>query len=104
MKHMHLGGPCSHCDWRDLLTAKETILLVIQGGTGTVSGISVKLRDLRVKWKPAENEVRARLSELRHQQMVQEDDQIWDLSEVGEGRAAEVTPQLRDAELELFSR
>ena len=54
-----------------LLTAKETILLVIQGGSATVSDISVKLRDLGVKWKPAENEVRARLSELRRLQMVQ---------------------------------
>jgi CTP-dependent riboflavin kinase len=96
-----------YCDWRDLLTAKETILLVLQGGTGTVSGISAKLWDLGVKFKPAENEVRARLSELRKQQMVQEEwrgGQVWSVTEQGEEAIAQVTPQLHDADLELFSR
>ena len=66
-----------------------------------------KLRDLGVKFKPAENEVRARLSELRHLQMVQEEwrgGQVWALSEVGEEMVTEITPHLHDADLELFSR
>ncbi len=97
---------CPYCDWRDLLTAKETILLVIQGGTATVSGIAAKLWDLGVKFKPAENEVRARLSELRKQQMVCEawrGGQTWRLTGTGEMKLADITSQLRDDELGFFS-
>ncbi len=100
-------GRCPYCDWRDLLTAKETILLVIHGGTITVSGIAAKLWDLGVKFKPAENEVRARLSELRKQQMVCEEwrgGQVWQLTGPGELKAANVTPQLYDEELDQFSK
>jgi hypothetical protein len=80
--------------------------LVIHGGTTTVSGIAAKLCDLGVKFKPAENEVRARLSELRRLQMVHEEwrgGQVWALSELGGQRVADITPQLFDEELELFS-
>lgn len=97
---------CKYCDWRDLLTAKETVLLVIQGGTVTVPGMSVKLRDLGVRWKPAENEVRARLSELRHRGMVCEEwrgGQAWRLTDVGEEELASVTRVLYDDELAQFA-
>ena len=59
-----------------------------------------------MRFKPAENEVRARLSELRQQQMVREawrGGQVWELSELGGQRVAEITPQLYDEELGLFS-
>ena len=108
LNHRHTADqePCPYCDWRNLLTAKETILLVIQGGTLTVSRIAAKLWDLGVRFKPAENEVRARLCELRKQRMVCEvwrGGQVWQLSPAGEAEAADVTPQLCDEELELFS-
>jgi hypothetical protein len=44
--HGKQENPCPYCDWRDLLSAKEAILLVIHGGTITVSGIAAKLWDL----------------------------------------------------------
>lgn len=97
----------TNCDWRNLLSAQETILLVLQGGTATVTGISMKLWDLGVRFKPAENEVRARLSELRKRRLVQEawkGGQVWMLTEIGEGRMADITPQLYDRDLELFSK
>ena len=98
---------CPYCDWRDLLTAKETVLLAIHGGTVTVSGMSVKLRDLGVKWKSVENEVRARLSELRNLRMVREawqGGQVWRLTDLGEHELAEITPHLYDDELAGFSK
>lgn len=73
----------------------------------TVSGIAAKLWDLAVKFKPAENEVRARLCELRKQQMIHEawqGGQVWQLTGPGELKAADVTPQLYDEELEQFSK
>jgi CTP-dependent riboflavin kinase len=89
------------------LTAKETILLVIHGGTVTVSEISVSLQDLGVRFKATENEVRARLSELRKQQMVREEwkgGQVWALTDSGEMHIADVTPQLYDDELAGFGK
>ena len=108
--HPHMAGlrtRCAYCDWHDLLTAKETILLVLQGGTVTISGISVKLWDLGVRFKPAENEVRARLSELRNLGMVREawqGGQVWRLTDLGEHELAEITPHLYDDELAGFSK
>jgi hypothetical protein len=67
----------------------------------------VKLRDLGVRLKPAQNEVRARLSELRKQNLVREEwkgGQAWSVTEHGELEIAEVTPQLRDDDLELFAK
>lgn len=97
---------CRVCDWRDLLTAKETVLLAIQGNTVTVTGISIKLHDLGVRWQTRENEVRARLSELRHDGMVRQEwrgGQVWALTELGRESVAGITPQLYDEELESFS-
>ena len=98
--------PCPYCDWRDLLTAKQTIILAIQGGNITVIEIATKLSELGVHFKPAENEIRARLSELRKDGLVYEEwkgGQVWQLSAAGTLKAADITPQLRDDELELFA-
>lgn len=70
-----------------------------------MSAMSVKLRDLGVKWKTAENEVRARLSELRNNGAVCEEwrgGQVWSLTDHGEQALAEITPQLYDDELAAF--
>jgi hypothetical protein len=72
-----------------------------------VPAMSVKLRDLGVKWKSTENEVRARLSELRRLGMVGElwqGGQVWHLTDLGEHELAEITPQLYDDELACFSK
>jgi hypothetical protein len=71
-----------------------------------VTSMSLKLHDLGVRWKYYENEIRARLSELRKLGMVREAwqrGQVWQLTDLGERELAEITPQLYDDELAGFS-
>jgi hypothetical protein len=82
------------------------VLLAIQGGSVTVTAMLIKLHDLGVRWKCYENEIRARLSELRHLGLVTQDWKggAWHLTDRGERDLAEITPQLYDDELSAFSQ
>jgi hypothetical protein len=88
------------------VTCRESVLLAIQGGSVTVTAISIKLHDLGVRWKCYENEVRARLSELRHLGLVTQDwnGGQWHLTDSGEHALAEITPHLYVDELSAFSQ
>jgi hypothetical protein len=89
------------------VTCQESVLLAIQGGSLTVTAMSIKLHDLDVKWKCVKNEVRAKLSELRKVGMVREEwqgGQVWRLMYLGEQSLAEITSQLYDDEVASFSK
>jgi hypothetical protein len=88
------------------LTAKQNILLAIHGAGNIAHAeqIARRLGMIGVGFKPAENEIRARLSELAREGLVFHQGDDWFLTGAGQERVTEMTSKFSDEELELFGR
>jgi hypothetical protein len=93
------------------LTSKQTILIMIQSLQAihvnpTVPEIAKHLKLLGVGFKPAENEIRARLGELQKTGDVtlQPENKAWILTDKGVFMTAGITAAISDEELARFTQ
>lgn len=93
------------------LTSKQNILVMMQSLQAihvdpTVPELAKRLKLLGVPFKAAENEIRARLAELRKSGEVAlwPDNKTWVLTDYGVVMTAGITAFISDEELELFAK